>query len=853
MIKKLLFLFVLISSIQAFSQAQAYQAPNLMSCSTVFNLTQQNAIILGNQLPANFTVSYYHSLADATSNTNPIVNTLSYSGTNGEMIYAAVVSLSDATIATTSFSLIAGSSPVAPQMADVVACDSYVLPALPAGFIYSFTPGGTAPISIGMVLTVTTTVYIFGGSGSCTDESSFMVTIVATPATPVLSDVTACNSYTLPELPPYNNYFSGPNGSGTLIPAGTVIQSTTTLYVYAQIMLCNSEASFTITISNTQNPIDDVIACNSYVLPPLPSGGSYSFNGVPLVGTEPFVISQTGQVALDIPGLCQEFFMVQIVNLDPGAIMPLQECDDNGDGIATFDLGALGGSLAGQYPNAVIEFYETMADAENQQNAITEALYINIMPFSQTIFMRISSTIIDCYTVSQITLQTTACGTISGTVLVDLDGNGCSASDGPLSNLEVARTTGNTTAYAYTNVSGEYEFNNVPYGWSTISIVQPVGGYNLNPMDASIEVLSSSGYTADFCATPPPPVNDVSVYIYPMMNARPGFPLQYAMVVSNVGTTTMSGSVTFTFDDQYVDFVNSSPVGNLTGNVLTFSYSDLSPSNYVLYNINFTVSQPGITDLGDILNFSAMAATDLPDANISNNNSSYVQTVVNSYDPNDITCHEGAVISESQANDYLHYTIRFQNTGTADAVNVRLENELDPLLDWSTFQPIASSHTYNAQRRDNNVTFTFNNIMLPGSTVDEPGSHGFVTYRIKPLPGLQIGEVISNTADIFFDFNSPITTNTATTQIQQLSVHKNDLSSLKIYPNPASAIVNVHVESADVITLSVADLQGKVILSQRKMLINNEVSVDVSGIQSGMYFVRISAGDSNVVRKLIIR
>jgi hypothetical protein len=50
--------------------------------------------------------------------------------------------------------------------------------------------------------------------------------------------------------------------------------------------------------------------------------------------------------------------------------------------------------------------------------------------------------------------------------------------------------------------------------------------------------------------------------------------------------------------------------------------------------------------------------------------------------------------------------------------------------------------------------------MLPDSTTDEPGSQGYVIYRIKPLPTLAFGDVIENTASIYFDENPPIVTNT---------------------------------------------------------------------------------------------
>ncbi len=53
------------------------------------------------------------------------------------------------------------------------------------------------------------------------------------------------------------------------------------------------------------------------------------------------------------------------------------------------------------------------------------------------------------------------------------------------------------------------------------------------------------------------------------------------------------------------------------------------------------------------------------------------QTVVNSFDPNDKTCLEGATIPPSAVGKYVHYMIRFENKGTAEAQNVVVKDMID--------------------------------------------------------------------------------------------------------------------------------------------------------------------------------
>jgi len=64
-----------------------------------------------------------------------------------------------------------------------------------------------------------------------------------------------------------------------------------------------------------------------------------------------------------------------------------------------------------------------------------------------------------------------------------------------------------------------------------------------------------------------------------------------------------------------------------------------------------------------------------------------------------------------------------------------------------------------------NVAFDFININLPDSTTDLAGSQGYVSYRVKSMANLPMGTAIENTASIYFDFNTPVVTNTVSNLI----------------------------------------------------------------------------------------
>lgn len=108
----------------------------------------------------------------------------------------------------------------------------------------------------------------------------------------------------------------------------------------------------------------------------------------------------------------------------------------------------------------------------------------------------------------------------------------------------------------------------------------------------------------------------------------------------------------------------------------------------------------------------------------------------------------------------LSYKIRFQNTGTDTAFTVVIKDTLSPLLDWNSIAFLSTSHEGVFSLDEGVVTVAFENINLPDSTTNEAESHGFLSFEIDLMPGIQDFTVVDNTAAIYFDLNSPIITNT---------------------------------------------------------------------------------------------
>jgi hypothetical protein len=134
----------------------------------------------------------------------------------------------------------------------------------------------------------------------------------------------------------------------------------------------------------------------------------------------------------------------------------------------------------------------------------------------------------------------------------------------------------------------------------------------------------------------------------------------------------------------------------------------------------------------------------------------------------------------------VDYTIRFQNTGTAEAVNVYLLDTIAADFDLGSLQILGASHAFEASIKPGRVLrFDFPNIMLPDSTADLEGSQGFASFRLRTDGIPEMGTMLVNAADIFFDFNDPIRTNDAELLVDvSVGLTEGTNNALLTYPNP---------------------------------------------------------------------
>lgn len=297
-----------------------------------------------------------------------------------------------------------------------------------------------------------------------------------------------------------------------------------------------------------------------------------------------------------------------------------------------------------------------------------------------------------------------------------------------------------------------------------------------------------------------------------------------------------SGTVTITINGP-VSFLGVPPnalTPVVNGNTYTYPISNfgnvMNQTDFALILNTDTTAQQG-----DQVCVEVLIQTNSSEYDTLNNHLQYCYEVLNSYDPNKKEVFPLDVLPGF--NDWLTYTIHFQNTGSAPAINIQLQDTIDSNLDEQTFEVINYSH-YNETSLQNHVaSFKFPNIFLPDSLSNPSGSQGFIQYRIKPKNNLPAGTQIKNTAYIYFDYNAPIVTNTTQNNFQ-MPVYSNDLNAKEndffIYPNPGKGLF-LFRDGKIAQTIEVFNVMGELVLKQE-----NTGQINLQGMPKGIYLARIN-------------
>ncbi|RAR71343.1 DUF7619 domain-containing protein [Flavobacterium aciduliphilum] len=456
------------------------------------------------------------------------------------------------------------------------------------------------------------------------------------------------------------------------------------------------------------------------------------------------------------------------------------------------------------------------------------------------------------------------CSGIRLTAFLDENGNGSQESNEqnfPLGQFQY--TLNNGTPHNISSPSGVYTiFDNNPSNTYNTS-------YSINPDYTNMYSLTNNSFnglhttigggvtTYTFPVTSTQNYNDLAINIVPFNAPRAGMIYKNKIVFSNLGNQTISnGTLSFTAQNGIIITTISVLGTTATANGFTYNFTNLLPFETRIITVSMLVPSIPTVSLGQLLTSTATITPTTDETLLTNNSVSNTQAIIGSYDPNDKTeAHGGKILYSSfSVNDELWYTIRFENSGTASAVNVRVEDELDPRINENSIKMISASHNYIMDRVTNHLIWKFDNIELPVSVADSEIGKGYIIFSAKLKPGFSVGDIIPNTAQIFFDSNPAIVTNTFNTEfVAALNALSFNTQDFMIYPNPTHQTVHLQLSNSDELIDSIViyDISGKEICCETN-LETTSWNKDTSQWQKGVYFVLVKSNNKSMVKKLVV-
>jgi uncharacterized repeat protein (TIGR01451 family) len=395
--------------------------------------------------------------------------------------------------------------------------------------------------------------------------------------------------------------------------------------------------------------------------------------------------------------------------------------------------------------------------------------------------------------------------------------------------------------YIFGDTAGTYTLSYVLNG--SFAPVKINSDYTVN--------LSANQSGLDFPLRADSLYHDISAFSYaplPRCNTNQA----YITTVTNNGTLIDSGQVSFTFDS-LLTYVSNTSGGTVNGQTITYPFANLLPFETRSFVTYFTFPAGGL----NLVNQTVGALYDGNGNVLSTDTSNNYDLVRCSFDPNDkqVTPIGDGANNRVDMDAELRYLIRFQNVGNDTAINVRIIDTLDVGLDPSTVYVIATSHPAWISKESGNILkVNFNEVMLPDSISDEPGSHGYVLFRVFGHPTNIDPTPVYNKAYIFFDQNAAVITNTTFNTFSDLTSGLSVINSgiddqVKIAPHPltSEAQLMFNGDPSHDYSLNIMDVSGRAItkteifsgtsyILQREQMPQGIYLLQIIDLQSGKQF-----------------
>ncbi|MBK9270868.1 MAG: T9SS type A sorting domain-containing protein [Saprospiraceae bacterium] len=338
--------------------------------------------------------------------------------------------------------------------------------------------------------------------------------------------------------------------------------------------------------------------------------------------------------------------------------------------------------------------------------------------------------------------------------------------------------------------NGKFEINAIPKEEINIFSASPI--WNISYLGENFVKLSSDSIRPLVEQDIPFIANDAISSLNltgNFTNRRCNESSEYILILQNSGTTSLSGMISVSIDSKLKFIEVDHPYQFVNGRYL-FEINNLEALSDDL-KIHFKFIFPDESHVGKELQILAEFAS------LHYKTTYEDKTIVRcAYDPNQKSSVPfNGFDNRIRKNQTIVYTIDFENLGNDTAKDVLIKDMIDFSLKLNSFELLESSHPCTHHiAADRTLSFLFKNINLPYSKQNPEAAKGFVRFKMDPVDHLKENDVIVNYANIYFDKNRPIITNSVFNTIyvdpgkgtKSKKIIEEYLKHTKLYPQPFS-------------------------------------------------------------------
>lgn len=375
----------------------------------------------------------------------------------------------------------------------------------------------------------------------------------------------------------------------------------------------------------------------------------------------------------------------------------------------------------------------------------------------------------------------------------------------------------------------------------------------------------------------------------------------FQMIAENEGTTVESGYLWAELDQNVItdNFEEEATIDTfISPNIVGWFFENLSPGEEISKTVRVEIPGPPNFPVGGKLYHTLYSEVINQDGSTEIiGKKDLTGIVLCGYDPNKKSVDPYNADGYTNLDqDELIFTIQFQNTGNSIAEDVEIRDTISEYLDITSVEYITGSHDEFLEFSrigERVLRFSLENINLPDSASNFEGSQGFCMFRVNIKEGVEEGTLIENTADIYFDYNPAIVTNTTTNILYPdfdndgfvnledcddenpdinpdaveipnngidedcdgmdliTNVEDANLWTMVVSPNPSNDIFNVTLKGNRQLEYSIYDVMGRVVkigtIAKDKMIINLEEEPD--GVY--IFLVSLPNGRTKMASKLL--